>query len=198
MNLTSATVLRVLLAMVLMALGGFAAWKMQDGFFRLHLRRKTALYISLGIAAFWLILGAVAGIFWIALGAVAIQLLTGLAAAYRGRRSEMGRQSAAQILGLRHHLKHVTKTQLAQIQRADPEYFFSMAPYAIAMGVEDRFARAFGGKKFDQCPYLVCRTNRRYTASEWMRLLKKTVERLDARQLQMEREKYAIIHFGRG
>lgn len=198
MNLTSATVLRVLLAMVLMVLGAFSAWKMQESFYRLHLRGKRGLYIGLGFAGIWLLLGIAAGIFWIALGAVAIQLLAGLAAAYGGRRSEMGRQSASQILGLRHHLKHVSREELQHIQRSDPDYFFNMAPYALALGVADRFARQFGKRKFAQCPYLSCRVGRKLTAPEWMQLLEETAAALDDRHLRMDREKYAILHFGRG
>ena len=121
------------------------------------------------------------------------QLLTGLAAAYGGRRSDLGRQHAGLILGLRHYLTAISKDELERIQDNDPDFFFRMLPYAIAMGVDTQFAKLFGDEKLPHCSYFVTKDNRMRTAAEWALLLRKTADRMDARQRKMQLEKWLLI-----
>ena len=75
----------------------------------------------------------------------------------------------------------------------DPDYFFRMAPYAMALGVMKPFAAAFGKRKLEQCPYLVTRQHGRRKAEEWAELMEALVSRMDARARQMELEKWMAI-----
>lgn len=194
MNLTGILVLQILFAVILAVFGVVSAWKIQDGMYRLHIRGKLPLYICAGLCLVWLILGLVAGQILIALlGMVLPQLLVGLAAAYGGRRNEMGRQNAGQILGLRHYLKTVTKEELKRVLKNDPEFFYNIAPYAIAMGINGEFAKRFGGWKMRPCPYLVAGIQGKHTAQEWAQAMQEAADILDKRQRQMEWEKFAIV-----
>lgn len=193
MNMTGNGVLQVLLAVILGVFGGFSGWQIQSGMYRIHLNNRVRLYFALALTAIWLILGLIAGQFLIGLIPVLFQLLTGLMAAYRGRRSDMGRINAVQILGLRHHLRTVSKEELHRLRKNDPEYFFNMAPYALALGVETHFAKQFGKKKLQPCPYLVAGNHGRQDALHWAQLMRETVDILDARQKRMAWEQFAII-----
>lgn len=196
MNLSGITFLRVLLAIILGAFGAVSAWKIQDGMYRLHIRGKMPLGISLGLCAVWLLLGLLAGQILIALlGMVLPQLLAGLAAAYGGRRNEMGRSNANQILGLRHYLKKIPGEEARRVLKNDPEFFYNMAPYAIALGVEGNFARGFGKIKMRPCPYFVSSLQGKHTAGEWAAQMRQTADLLDRCQKRMQWEKYIPLQF---
>lgn len=193
MNFTTNKTLQVVLSIGLGLLGIITAWAIHDGCYRLHIRGKIPLYISTAATVLWITLGILSGSWLIGLLAVLAQLLTGLAAAYGGRRSDLGRNQAGLILGLRHYLGHIPKEELERITENDPDFFFRMLPYAIALGVDGRFAKLFGEQKIPQCSYLVTRENRRRTAAEWALLLRKTADRMDAQQRRMQLEKWLMI-----
>lgn len=197
MNLTYNSLLRVLLAIVLAVLGITTAWGIQDGMYRFHIRGKTRQYVGTVCMLVWLLLGLIAGQFMIAFWAVLAQVVTGLAAAYGGRRSELGRYQASQILGLRHYLRHIPQEELNRIVRLNPDYFFEMLPYAIALGVDTRFAKAFGNMKLPSCTYLTARENPNRTAAEWALLMRKTADKMDKRQRKMELGKWMPISIRR-
>ena len=138
-------------------------------------------------------LGIWSGSWLIGICAVLAQMLAGLAAAYGGRRSDLGRQHAGLILGLRHYLASISKDELDRIQENDPDFFFRMLPYAIAMGVDTRFAKLFGDQRIPQCSFFVTKDNRSRTAAEWALLLRKTADRMDARQRKMQLEKWLLV-----
>ena len=197
MNFTGMTALQWIMAVALGALGAVSAWIIQDGMWRIHLRYKLPLIFSLVTAVLWVLLGVWAGVWVIGLCSVLGQLLAGIAAAYGGRRTDLGRQNGCQILGFRHYLKTVSKEDLARIQSNDPEYFYNTVPYAMALGVHKAFAKNFGSKKLPPCPYFHCGIHDRMTAEEWVDFLNEAAQILDSRQRQMQLEKYAVIHFGR-
>ena len=192
-NFTTDKTWQVVLAIVLAILGVIAAWAIQDGMYRLHIRGKIPLYISLVAILIWTVLGIWSGAWIIGLCAVLAQILSGLAAAYGGRRTDHGRQHAGLILGLRHHLASISKEELERIQKNDPDFFFRMLPYAIAMGVDTQFAKQFGDEKLPHCSYFVTKDSRSRTAAEWALLLRKTADRMDARQRKMQLEKWLLV-----
>lgn len=195
MNFTGMVALQVILGAALSLMGAGAAWFIQGGMYRLHLRNKLAMYLSLGISVLWFLLGLWAGQWAIGLCCVLGQLLCGLMAAYGGRRSDLGRQNACQILGFRSFLKTVTKEDLTRIQKNDPEFFYNMLPYAMALGVDKAFARRFGKQKLPQCPYFICGVHTRMNAEDWARFFHESAGILDERFRRMRWEKYAIIRF---
>ena len=194
MNMTGIVALQVILSIIMAPLAAFSAWKLQEGIYRIHIRGKIPLYICTALTLLWILIGLYAGQILIALWMISSQLLAGLAAAYGGRRSDMGRINATQILGLRHYLKTVSGEELQRVLKNDPEFFYNMVPYAIAMGVDGPFAKHFGKRKLRQCPYFVSELQGKRTAQEWARAMRGAADLLDARQRQMELERYAFIH----
>ena len=192
-NFTTNSTLQVVLSIFLGALGVVTAWAIQDGMYRLHIRGKIPIYIATAAYILWIVLGIWSGAWIIGLCTVLGQILAGLAAAYGGRRSDLGRHQAGMILGLRHYLGSMSKEELERIVENNPDFFFQMLPDAIDMGVDKRFAKLFGDQKMPQCPYFSAREDRRRTAAEWALMLRKTADRIDARQRKMQLEKLLLI-----
>lgn len=196
MNMTSQPLLQVILSVLLGAIGLLTAWKVQTGMYQFHLRNKRPLYLAVAVGILWLAVSIFAGVFLIGLLTLLVQCIAGLAAAYGGSRSIMGKQNMDQILGLRSFLKTISKDELALLRKNDPEYFFNMAPFAMALGVDQPFAQRQGKKRLPPCPYLITRNTGLFTAEKWNNLLRQTANMLDARYRRMELEKMAIIHIG--
>lgn len=164
---------------ILGLLAGGLSRVMQDWVKGLHLRGRRYRLFGLAAAALWLLLGALAGIPWVTGLTALLQLLCGLAVTYGGRRTPTGRQTVSQILGLRRYLKRLSPKDAHLLTQRYPNYFFSMLPYALALGVEKPFAKSFRGKRFPPCAWLTDGSYRRMTALEWARLLDGTAEALD-------------------
>ena len=193
MNFTGKLGFQIILVPVLAVLGTVMGWMIQEGMYRLHLRFRVPVFISLGLSAAWLGLGVWCGQWLIGTIVTLVQLLAGLMVAYGGRRSELGRQNATQILGLRHYFKTVDRADLKRIQENDPEYFYNLLPYAMALGVDMAFARRFGSQKMGSCPYFICGVTNKLTAEEWTGFYRETAAILDERWHRMEIEQYAAI-----
>ena len=194
-NFTTNLALQIILSIIFVIFAAVSAWYIQEGMYRLHLRYKLPLLISLGIGLVWIVLGIFCGQWIAAALSVCLQWLVGLMAAYSGRRSDLGRQNAAMVLGLRHYLKKIPPEDLTRLQNNDPEFFYNMLPYAMALGVGKAFSRAFGRKKQEQCPYFYCGINARMNAADWAKFLHEAIEILDSRQRRMEFDKFSTIRF---
>lgn len=188
-NLLPGGVLGTLLAVALGILGAVSGWLIQRAMFHLHLRERSHGIVALVLSLVWLVMGAWSGAVVMSFCVVLSQLLAGLAAAYGGRRSELGRQTAQEILGLRRYLKTVPKEELQRICRYNPDFFFEMLPSAMALGVDKEFARRFGTIELPECTFLTTRMNSAATAWEWLGLFRDAVEALDERQKQLPLEK---------
>ena len=186
------TFLAGLTVFLMVTFGTTCAWLIQSGAYGLHLRDRRALWIGLGCCAAWLLLGAAAGELGIAAAVAATEFLAGLAAAYGGRRNEVGRLAVAQVLGLRRYLRKAPKGEFQRITRNAPDYFYSMAPYAQALGIGKRFAAQFGSMQLPGCPYLTTGRDGHRTAGEWMELMDEAVTRLDARQKRLLLERLML------
>jgi len=190
MNMTSIGFLQTLLSVILAAFGVISAWQIQEVAYRTHLRGKTRVFIGLTFMGIWVVLGILCGQWIIPTCAAFGQWVAGYLAAYGGRRSDVGRHDAGQILGLRSYLKHISKGDIHRLMKTDPEYFFNMAPFALSLGIIHPFARNFGSIKMDQCPYLVTRVTGRRTAEEWAELIADTANLIDSKFRKMEVEKW--------
>ncbi len=193
MNLTVVRILQVIFAIFLFVLAAFSAWYIQEGMYRIHLRYKAPLWLSLALCVIWILIGVWAGVWYIPLCSVLAELLIGVMAAYGGGRSDMGRQNASYVLGLRNYLKNISQEDIQRLQHNDPEFFYNMLPYAMALGVDKAFAKNFGRKKLEQCPYFVCGIHSKMTAEDWARFLHEAAEILDSRQRRMELEQFTAI-----
>nr|MBQ8245355.1 DUF2207 domain-containing protein [Oscillospiraceae bacterium] len=185
MNMTEVPVLYTMMSIILAVFGGVSGWLIQEIAYRNHLRGKTSVYIGFLCILIWIGLGALCGQIWIPLCCALGEFVVGYFAAYGGRRSELGRHDAAQVLGLRHFVKHLQPDEVTRLMKNDPDYFFNMAPHALAMGVINSYARAFGRRKLDQCPYLMSPVTGRRTAEEWGHLMADAADMMDARARQM-------------
>lgn len=190
MNLSETLWLATIMAVILGVVGAVTGWLIQDMAYRTHIRGKVPVLLGLVCILLWTVLGLLSGQVWIPLGVSLGQWVYGYFAAYGGRRSDMGRHDAGQVLGLRQHLKHVPKSSINRLLMNDPDYFFNYAPYAIALGVMGPFGRAFGGRKMEQCPYLVANTTDCRTAEEWGHLLQDTADIMDAKSRRMQIERW--------
>lgn len=177
---TADTVSLVLLCVLFIPLGTFSAWLLQAGLLRLHLRNKLSLWLGCLLTAVWFVVCILAGRWDIGLWTLILQIFTGLAAGYSGKRTVLGRQLVSEILGLRQYLRHISDAQLQQIVLHNPGYYYQLAPYALALGIDRAFTRHWGGRHLPECSYLTTGMDGHMTAREWNRLLRDTVNALDA------------------
>lgn len=177
--LTSAPAWRVILMLLMGFAGTFGSWYLQDGLQDLYLRGRWKLLASLACAAVFLIMGTAANCLPYAAAAVVSNALIGLLAAYTGRRTENGDRIRDEILGLRRYMGQVTKPELVRIMRTNPDYYYELAPYALALGVDKRFAKRFGTVHHPNCTWLVTDTGRAATASEWYLQLREAADAMN-------------------
>ena len=162
---------RLIIMGALGAAGFFLCWFIQDGMYCLHLRSKASLKLGLVAAGIVLAAGFVCRCPGYAAGAVAWNLLAGLMAAYGGLRTENGERIRGEILGLRRYMRSVGKTEVRRILASNRNYYFELAPYALALGVDKTFAEKFGGSRLPACTWLVTGIDSR-TAPEWHQQLR--------------------------
>ena len=193
MNITSLGVLQVLLSIALAGVGMLAAWLIQSSVYHIHLRENISLIVGIVALVVWNAAGVLAGQILITLVTTLVQILAGIAAAYGGRRSEVGRQNLKQILGLRKFLKEMPEEDLQQLRRSDPDFFYNMAPYAMALGLGKQFAEQFNDKPIGPCPYLTTNIQGRLNAQDWMLIMQETAGAMDSLRKRMDMERWAVI-----
>lgn len=179
---------------IVLALAGFyTSWLIHDWALSLYSPDNKSLYLAFGLCIGWIFLGSLGGKFGFALLISLCQLLFGLMAAFGGLRTEEGRQVCQQILGLRRYLRRADKQELARILDKDPDYFHTLAPYAVALGVDEAFACRFGKARLPECPYLTTTSQNALTAFEWSVLLRRTVAIMQSTQAQHTTNKLLAI-----
>lgn len=187
-TISSGSLLFGFLVTVFALLFGILSYMIQKWASFWHEKRWLYL-ISLACAGIWLYVGMQLGDTITTTCVVVFQVLLGFAAAYGGLRTDSGKQLRRQILGLRKHMKTNSKKQLRNIYHADPEYFFALLPYAIALGVAHPFAKGFGPTRLPSCPYMTTGLDAHMTAWEWSRTISKVVNTLNTRQQRLPIEK---------
>lgn len=166
-RLSDGAALQGFLIFLLAIAGAVSGWIIQGWGSSLFLRSKQKLWTSLMCCGIWLLLGALTDTFSDCLWIVIQLLLAGLLYAFGGRRSEPGRRAVSQVLGLRHYLRTIPKTELQRICNLDPGFFYTMLPYALALGVSKAFARRFGKGAIMACPYLSTGSSENLSAAQW-------------------------------
>lgn len=186
--------LQVPLVIVFAVLAAMASWQMHNCGPYVLLRGKRNAIPGLLCAVLWLTIGFLAGKTGAALLSVIIQLVVGTAAAYGGRRSDSGKRVSEDLLGLRRYMKSVSGSELRRILQTNPAYYFDLAPYALALGVDKAFARRFGKTRLVRCSYLVHSVDTARTASEWCVVFREAVKALDAQCRPLPWEKLFNRH----
>lgn len=174
---------------VQMVSGGFGAFLfgvlaaglsyfIQGGGKCIPLRNKLPLLIGLACGAMWLGLGALTHSLGRVVPMVIFQYIAGIFAAYGGKRSELGQQVLAQLLGLRRHMTGASAFDMQHRQQKNPNYFHELAPFALAMGIDRQFARRFDSKTplpdggwLKGAPEM--------TAAQWMDRLRQTADTMN-------------------
>lgn len=182
-------VLQGFMILLMGALGALSGWFVQKWGQCLLTPHKHRLILCLAVCGIWLLIGLLSGAFHVALWMVIGLLLAGLLFSWGGRRTELGKEMMAQTLGLRHYMRRGDKLLLQRLQNKDPDYFFSMAPYALALGVDKAFAKRFGNQRLGVCPYLQMEGKGELNAAEWMERFHLVVDNMDLRSRNLPIEK---------
>lgn len=179
--LGNGALLQGLLILALGIGGGISGYLIQAWGRCLTIHDPWRMTLCIIMAAGWLVLSLLADMFQLGLGMVAGLLLAGWLLAWGGRRTEQGKILAAQVSGLSRYLSTVNAEQLRQLSAQVPDYFFTLAPCAIALGQGASFARRFGKQRLEECPYLIGVRAGSGTASEWMQQLQRCVRQMNSR-----------------
>ena len=183
------TLWRVILIILLGSLGFVVGWLVQAAAMTLVSRNKINLWLGLGGTVLWFFLSSLVGEWNVALFVIPAQFLAGIATAYGGRRTEIGKQTMEDILGLRRYLRTIPKEEIRRILKTNPHYYYDMAPYALALDADRAFARQLGNTKLPECSYLTTGMDGHLTAREWNQLLRDTVNSLDYLQKRLPIDK---------
>ena len=168
---------------------GISSWLMQawaDSFFSRH---NGKLVLSLILCVVWTVVSIRSETYQLDIWIILLQLLAGLMSTFGGRRTEAGRQLMSEVLGLRLYLQTIPRAQLHHICRQNPDYFYSLAPYALALGCDKAFAKRFGRDLQPPCPYIAGVNQTPMTAAEWNKILRRTARSMESRMRQMPLEK---------
>lgn len=145
----------VFLAIVMALVCGVFSILIQLGCRCIPLRNKMPLLAAVTGGVLWCVMGGVSNTLSRVIPMVLFQFLAGIFGAYGGKRSDMGQVVLSQLLGLRRHLSEAKSYDMQALQQKNPYYFYELAPYALAMGVDRQFARRFDAKaQLPECGWL--------------------------------------------
>jgi len=176
--------------LILSAVGLICSWHIQlwpQGFF---LHNRSRFWVAVVLCLLWLGIGVVMQQFGLAFMAVFFQITAGFLASFGGRRTEEGKMAMGQILSLRRYLRKLTPKQVQQMCRENPEAFFDLAPYAVALGCDRAFARRFGKSRLPICPYIQTGNAHGLTAHQWSQLMRHILSGMTVKQKRMLTETF--------
>lgn len=174
--------------LVLSFVGLICSWHIQFWPQGVFLHHRSRLWVAAVLCILWLAIGVAIGQFPLALLAVSLQVAAGFLAAFGGRRTDEGRMAMGQTLSLRRYFRKLTEKQVQQMCRDNPEVFFDLAPYALALGSDGAFARRFGKSRLPVCPYIQASSTRGMTAQQWCQMMRHILDGMTARQRKMPLE----------
>lgn len=165
-NISTDHTWRLIIMAAMGILGFLLCWQIQGGMGCFHLRGKSSLKLSTIAAAAALTASYLCGCISYGLGAVVWNLFAGFLAFYGGRRTENGKRIRYEILSLRRHMRKAGSRELQRILSSNRNYYFELAPYALALDLDKSFAEKFGDSRLPACTWLVTGIDSR-TAPEW-------------------------------
>ncbi len=186
---TENVALQVLLAIVLGLFCGAAGWFIQAGGRCLPLRDKSPLVLALVLLSLWTLAGLVLGQPVSGLLMALLQFACGIAAAYGGQRSERGKRCLAELQALRRFMVTTPASELQRMLDGNPNYFYELAPYALAMGVDRQFARKFGHDPLPEASFLVAGALREVSASQVASQMRRACDILNELQKRLPYER---------
>ena len=180
-GLSAGAALQWFLVIVMGGLALVSCWYIQAWAASLFAPNRKPVWLALVLCAVWVAVSAAAGLFSVGMTMAVCQLLAGLLAALGGRRTLAGRQAMGETIGLRRYFKSVSSRQLQEICRNNPDYFHQMMPYAMALGIDKRFAKQFGKLPIEQCPYISTGVESTMRASQWRGLMRRVLAAMNTR-----------------
>jgi hypothetical protein len=141
------------LAIVLIIPGIWLGRQIQNGAAADRWGAPLVPWVRGGICALVLLVLGIAGGAWlVTLPALALQIWYGYATRYGGRRTEVGCELLEQLLGLRQFCLTATTERLEELQKKQPQYYYELLPYAMALGVGKRFSARFPAEQKLESP----------------------------------------------
>ncbi len=189
----SGAFLKWLLIIVLSVAGAYAGWEIQDWAAGAYLRHRKKLWRSLFFGGIWLLLGLICGEFMLTLWTVLGLLAAGFLLFWGGRRTPFGKTTRVQVLGLKRYLLRISKAETETLSQEDADYFFRLAPEALALGVDREFAKKFGALRYPGCPYLTTGMDAHMTALQWNAMMRRALEAMDDRALSLGSERFFTL-----
>lgn len=180
LSVTGSDGLKTLLALLFCILCGALSYFIQSGGKCLPLRNKSPMYLALGCGGLWLALGFVTGKLLTVTPMVAFQFLCGFAVAFGGQRSDLGKRCVSQIRSLKSYMVSVQSCDLQRLMQANPNYYYELAPYALVLGVDKKFAKRFGKIPLPDCSFLILDKQSGLTASQWAAQLRAVADKMYA------------------
>lgn len=176
--------------LILFGISGLALGNMiQNSAQGIFLYKPGTITKGLLAAVIWVIPFFLCGKRGLGLGTAFYQFIAGILATYGGRRSADGTDALSQGLGLLLSFLLPEKASFSIAKKANPEYFHTMAPYALSFGADGLFAYRFGKERIPECPYLVGVPEADRTASQWSRILRSTLRSMNARYEGLKKER---------
>lgn len=120
----------------------------------LRRRRIPRLLFGLAAAMVLLIVGQRAGLAGITLLCILLQGFCGLMTTFGGQRSFIGKETVAQLLGLRQYLRRLDRSTMQRLSRSDAQCFYRLLPFAEVMGVGSSFSKRFADCPSEPCEWL--------------------------------------------
>lgn len=181
-RLSEGTALQWVWAILLGAIALLSSYYMQNWAMQLLSPEKDRIWFVVALCGAWLLFGYLVGQITTGLLVVLGQMFAGLLTAFGGRRTPAGKHAVEETMGLRQYLKTVPEEQLRQITQQNPDYFHQMMPYALALGVDDRFARQFGKLPIGPCPYISTDTDSAMRAFQWRDAMRRILRSMNVQR----------------
>lgn len=157
--------------------GGFAicAWQIQTSCRYLYGGDYMSMLPGAVCIGIQILLGKFVDQILFAAVAAGLQVLLGVLGAFGGMRTQTGKQAVSDLVGMKRAMRKLSRAELARVMRKNPEYFYQMVPFALALGVDGRFARAFGRQSMPHCAWFISPVDTARTASEFRAVLRKAL-----------------------
>ncbi|MBO5837881.1 MAG: DUF2207 domain-containing protein [Oscillospiraceae bacterium] len=186
----SGAFLKWILIVLLAVVGALAAWRILDWAAGAFLRYRRKLWTALILGGVWLIFGLISGEFMLTLWTVLALFVAGFLLFWGGRRTPLGKTNRQQVLDLKRYMLKLSKADAENLSVEDPDYFFRLAPEALALGVDREYAKKFGALRYPGCPYLTIGMDGQMTAQQWNAMMRRALEAMDDRGQSLGSEKF--------
>ncbi len=142
----------------------------------IYCRNSRPGRLALVGAVGFVILGILSGALLQALICLLIQGLFAWMILFGGKRTETGYRTLQNLLGFRQYLCTLSRTKLSEIMEQNPLFFYDIAPYALALGVDRQFATQFETLRLPPCPWLDSDLPLGNRAPEWYPVLRQITQ----------------------